>query len=97
MWVESGTTEIRTGDEPVVHNQMWDTTKDNEQMITFQRYSITTAETFNLRAQADGAVFDVEHRWLIVVNLNKPDAGAAEKYRQTRVVQGLVSADRRSS
>ena len=79
MWVESTTTEIRTGDEPPTHNQLWDDTKDNEQMVTFQRYSITTAETFNLRAQGAGADFDLEDSWLIVVNLNPPE-GAGTVY-----------------
>jgi hypothetical protein len=72
MWVESTTTEIRTGDATPTHNQIWDNTKDDEQQITFQRYSITTAETFNLRSQGAAAAFDQEHRWLIVVNLNPP-------------------------
>ena len=72
MWVESTTTEIRTGDSTPTHNQIWDNTKDEEQMVTFQRYSITTAETFNLRAQGAAADFDVDHRWLVVVNLNPP-------------------------
>ena len=74
MWVESTTTEIRTGDSTPTHNQIWDDTKDGEVMNTFQRYSMTIAETFNLRAQG-GNFFDVQHRWLIVVNLNEPAAG----------------------
>ncbi len=75
MWVESTTTEIRTGDSTPTHNQIWDSGKDEEFMATFQRYSITTAETFNLRAQGAAADFDLDHRWLIIVNLNKPAAG----------------------
>ncbi len=76
MWVESTTTEIRTGDSTPTHNQIWDAGKDNEQQATFQRYSITTAETFNLRSDGAAADFDQEHRWLIVVNLNPPAAPA---------------------
>lgn len=75
MWVESTTTEIRTGDSAPTHNQIWDNAKDKEYMATFQRYSITTAETFNLRSQGAGADFDQQNRWLIVVNLNKPSVG----------------------
>ena len=76
MWVESTTTEIRTGDSTPTHNQIWDNTKDQELMATFQRYSITTAETFNLRAQGAGSQFGLQDRWLIVVNLNEPATGA---------------------
>ncbi len=76
MWVDSTTTEIRTGDATPTHNQIWDNTKDEEFMATFQRYSITTAETFNLQSDGAGTDFDVEHRWLIVVNLNEPATGA---------------------
>ena len=75
MWVDSTTTEIRTGDEPPSHNQIWDNTKDLEMMATFQRYSITTAETFNLQVQGAASNFGVAFRWLIVVNLNKPATG----------------------
>ncbi len=97
VWVEEGTTEIRSGDSAETHNQIWDDTKDREQQHTFQRYSISSQVTFNLRSQGAGADFDQLYRWLTVVNLNKPSAGVTEKYRQTRVVQGLVSADRRSA
>ncbi len=76
LWVDSTTTEIRPGDEPITQNQIWDQTKDNEQTITFQRYSITTAETFNLQAQSTNN-YDLAHRWLIVINLNEPASGAA--------------------
>ena len=75
MWVDSTTTEIRTGDSTPTHNQEWDTAKDGEQQITFQRYSITTAETFNLQSQGAAATFVQELRWLIVVNLNPPASG----------------------
>jgi hypothetical protein len=85
MWVESTTTEIRTGDSTPTQNQIWDAAKDDEQQVTFQRYSITTAETFNLRS-IGGAVFEQEHRWLILVNLNAPAAPPAgelpPRYRQ---------------
>ena len=70
MWVESGTTEIRTGDSVPTHNHLWDDAKDLEQMITFQRYSITSTETFNLRGQGAGADFDVQDRHLLVINLD---------------------------
>ena len=86
MWVESTTTEIRTGDSTPTQNQAWDDTKDQEQQVTFQRYAITTAETFNLRSQAPGVDFDQEHRWLIVVNLNPPGAG------DTTVTPGVITS-----
>lgn len=78
MWVESGTTEIRTGDSTPTHNQIWDNTKDDEQMATFQRYSITTAETFNLRAQGAGSDFDLNRAWIIAVNLSPPPSAATD-------------------
>ncbi len=97
MYVEDGTTEIRTGDSTPSHNQIWDVGKDNEFMATFQRLSISSEVTLNLKSILTFGTVDVEHRWLIVVNLNKSSLGPSEKYRQTRVVQGLVSADRRSA
>ncbi len=91
MWVESTTTEIRTGDSTPTHNQIWDNAKDNEQMVTFQRYSITTAETFNLRAQGAGADFDVDNSWLIVVNLNPPSTGATSlPHKANRTMRHLL-------
>ena len=91
MWVESTTTEIRTGDEPPLQTQSWDNTKDLEQVITFQRYSITTAETFNLRGDGSGGFLDLEHRWLIVVNLNPPSTGDATANLTT--IQATVTID----
>lgn len=70
MWVESGTTEIRTGDSTPTHNQIWDSAKDLEQMVTFQRYSITGTETLNLRGQGAGADFDAQDRWMLIINLD---------------------------
>ena len=90
MWVESTTTEIRTGDATPTHNQLWDTGKDNEYMATFQRYSITTAETFNLRAQGAGADFEVEDRWLIVVNLNEAGGGGAGSASPAAIVRAFT-------
>ena len=80
MWVDSTTTEIRTGDDlaSVSHNQSWDSSKDNEFQATFQRYSITTAETFNLIGEASAQPVGIHHRWLIVVNLNEPAAPAGD-------------------
>ena len=92
MWVESTTTEIRTGDSTSSHNQIWDATKDLEQQVTFQRYSITTAETFNLRSEGAAADFDQEHRWLIVVNLNPPAGGGATANLTTITAQATIDA-----
>ncbi len=76
LWVEEGTTEIRTGDaHPETHNQIWDNAKDHEVANTFQRYSISSTVTLNLQSQADGVNFDVENRTLIVVNLNEAAVG----------------------
>ena len=91
MWVDSTTTEIRTGDSTPTHNQLWDTGKDEEMMATFQRYSITTAETFNLQADGAAADFDVEHRWLIIVNLNEPSTGATSlPHKANRTIRHLL-------
>ncbi len=86
MWVESTTTEIRTGDAAPTHNQIWDP-QDNEYQATFQRYSITTAETFNLRSQGAAANFDQEHRWLVIVNLNAAAGGTP-----ATVTPGVIAA-----
>ncbi len=95
LHLEDGTTETRTGDSGPTHDQGWDNIKDQEYAATMQRISISSQKTYNLRAA--GGSWEAKERWLIVVNLNKPSVGPAEKYRQTRVVEGLVTADRRSS
>ena len=76
-WVESTTTEIRTGDSALTHNGEWDSGKDEGSATTFQRYSITTAETLNLQGDR-GIDAAVRRRWLVVVNLNPPATGAVE-------------------
>jgi hypothetical protein len=90
MWVEEGTTEIRTGDAAPTHNQIWDNAKDNEVMNTFQRYSITSTVTLNLRAQGAGTDFDVSNRHLLIVNLNEPDTGPTVYPPFPRVQQTTV-------
>ncbi len=76
IWVDSTSTEIRTGDALPTHWQSWDKNKTSAQMITFQRYSISTAETFNLQAVGHSAdPSNVDERILIVVNLNAADGG----------------------
>ena len=69
-WIEEDTTEIRTGDSTPTHNQQWDDAKDNEESVTFQRYSISSQVTLNLQGLSSG-VASAEHRWLIVVNLSE--------------------------
>ncbi len=78
LWVEDGTTEIRTGDAyPLSHKQAWDWGKDEEGANTFSRYSISSEVTLNLRADSEDSNTGVSHRWLIVVNLNEPTTGPA--------------------
>ncbi len=68
LWMESTTTEIRTGDSAYFQTQIWDTNKSREQARTFQRYGITTAETFNLQGDHNAAE-ELHHRWIVLVNL----------------------------
>ena len=75
LHVEEGTTEIRTGDQGVGHSQRWDTAKAFEFANTFQRYSISSEVTLNLRASRGINTREVRDRWLIVVNLNPPSTG----------------------
>ncbi len=70
MWVEDLVGEIRTGDSVPSHNQIWDDSKDEEMMATFQRISITDEKTYGIRSVGANADFDIEHRWLLVVNLD---------------------------
>lgn len=68
LHVEDGATEIRTGDSAITHTQQWDTAKDLEGARTFQQYSITGSTTLNLQGDRNAAS-NLEHRWLIVANL----------------------------
>ena len=75
LWIEDGTTEIRTGDSTPTHTQHWDVNKDKEGARTFERRDITGAVTFNVSADR-GAAVNVEQRWLIIVNLEEAAAPA---------------------
>ncbi len=72
LHLEDGTTETRTGDSTPTHNQNWDAAKDQEQMRTFERISISAEKTYNLRALSSASGTIIGGRWLIVVNLNPP-------------------------
>ena len=77
LHLEDGTTETRPGDVTPSQNQVWDFAKDREMVFTFERISISAQKTYNLRGKTVSGNKDVENRWLIVVNLNKPAVAGA--------------------
>ena len=88
MWVQNQSDHIRFQDRGSNQNQMWDTAKDNEQQLTFQRHAITTNETLELESLGVGADFDAEHRWLVVVNLAF-DSGPGPTLPPERLIIGV--------
>jgi hypothetical protein len=91
MHLEDGTTETRTGDQGKRVDQGWDDTTDLEHANTFQRISISAEKTYNLKADdwdAQSDTLTLEHRWLLVLNLNKASTGTTV----TPAVNGLTFA-----
>lgn len=79
LWIEDGTTEIRTGDSSPVHDGGWSAgTEDNEQKITLSRISIAATKTYNLQGETIIGSGEMSLRALIVVNLNKPFQASLE-------------------
>ena len=76
LWVDSTTTEIRTGDSTPSQTQRWDGSTEKETVRTFQRFSISGAVTLNLQGDRNRTpAVGFEHRWIVVVNLNPPSSG----------------------
>ncbi len=75
-WIEAGGTEIRTDESNKRQTHNWDSNKDEEQLVNFQRLNISGSTTLDLEG-ARTSSGDVEHRWLLAISLAAAATGDA--------------------
>ncbi len=70
LWVDDGTTQIRTGDEANQQSHLYDQ-DDLPAGIKMNYYSISSQTTLNLQVVGPSSTsHDIEHQWLLALNLN---------------------------